>query len=39
VSGGAVAVLGGQAFTPGEATEVETQSDRIGDRPVPVPSS
>jgi hypothetical protein len=39
-AGGAVGVTGGRAFTPGEEEmEQEGATDKIGDRPVPLPGS
>lgn len=36
-SGGAVAVMGGKAFTPGDDEKIEAASDKVSDRPVPLP--
>ncbi len=36
-AGGQVAVTGGRPFTPGEEIETEGTTDRLGDRPVPMP--
>jgi hypothetical protein len=38
-AGGSVAVAGGRPFTPGEDAESEGGTDRLGDRPVPLPDS
>jgi hypothetical protein len=36
-AGGAVAVVGGRPYTPGEEIEEEAATDKVGDRPVPLP--
>jgi len=36
--GGAVAVVGGRAFNPGDELEMGGATDRLGDRPVPLPA-
>lgn len=37
--GGRVAVAGGRPFTPGEEEKQQATTDKVGDRPVPLPGS
>jgi hypothetical protein len=37
--GGTVIVSGGRPYTPGEEEKAETEMDKAGDRPVPLPGS
>lgn len=37
-AGGSVAVVGGHPYTPGEEVRAEAAADKVGERPVPLPS-
>lgn len=37
-AGGSVAVAGGHPYTPGEEVRAEAVADKVGERPVPLPS-
>lgn len=37
--GGAIAVVGGKPYNPAEEQKIQAESDKVGDRPVPLPDS